>query len=43
MYWTTKGKDERWLIELNDMELNYIYFETNSDDAGNKLDEDFVV
>ena len=33
------------LVELNDMELNYIYFgdETDSDDASNNLDEDFAL
>ena len=33
------------LMELNDMELNYIYFgeETDSNDASNNLDEDFAL
>ena len=33
------------LVELNDMELNYIHFgdETDSDDASNNLDEDFAL
>ena len=33
------------LVELNDMELNYIYFgdETDSDDASNNLNEDFAL
>ena len=31
------------LTELNDRELNYTYFETDSDDASNKSDEDFVI
>ena len=31
------------LMELTDKELNYIYFETDLDDASNKSDEDFVV
>ena len=31
------------LIELNDTELNYIYFETDSDDASNMSNEGFVV
>ena len=32
-------------MELNDTELNYIYFgdETDSDDASNDSDEDFVL
>ena len=30
------------LMKLNDVELNYIYFETDSADASNKSDEDFV-
>ena len=30
-------------VDLNDTELNYIYFETDSDDTSNKLDEDIVV
>ena len=30
------------LMELNDMELNYIYL-TDSDDASNKTDESFIV
>ena len=32
-------------MELNDTELNYIYFgdETDSDDASNDPDEDFVL
>ena len=30
-------------MELNNKELNYIYFETDSDDASNKSDEDVVV
>ena len=31
------------LMELNDTELNYIYFEMDLDDASNKPDKDFVV
>ena len=31
------------LMELNDAELNYIYFETDSDYANNRSDKDFVV
>ena len=31
------------LMELTDKELNYIYFEKDSDDASNKSDEYFVV
>ena len=31
------------LMELNDTELNYIYFETDSDDTNNKSDENFLV
>ena len=33
------------LMELNDMELNYIYFggETDSNDSSNNLDEDFAL
>ena len=31
------------LMGLNDTELNYIYFETDSDDASNKSDENFLV
>ena len=31
------------LIELNDTELNYIYFETDSDVVSNKSDEDFML
>ena len=31
------------LMELNGTELNYIYFEADSDDVSNKSDEDFVV
>ena len=31
------------LMEVNDTELNYIYFEADSHDASNKSDEDFVV
>ena len=31
------------LMELNDTELNYIYFDTDSDDASRISDEDFVV
>ena len=31
------------LMELNDTELNYKYFETDSADTSNKSDEDFVV
>ena len=32
-------------MELNDMELNYIYFgdETDSNDASNNLDEDVAL
>ena len=30
------------LIELNDTKLNYIYFETDPDDASNKSDEEFM-
>ena len=30
-------------MELNDTELNYIYFETDSDDTNNKSDENFLV
>ena len=32
-------------MELNDMELNYIYFgdETDSNDASNNLDKDFAL
>ena len=31
------------LMELNDTEFNYIYFEADSDDASNKSDEDFML
>ena len=31
------------LMELNDKELNYIYFDKDSDDASNKSDEDIVL
>ena len=31
------------LMELNDTELNCITFETDSDDASKKPDEDFVL
>ena len=31
------------LMELNDAELNYIFFETDSDHASNRPDKDFVV
>ena len=30
------------LMELNDTELNYIYFETDSDEANDNLDEDCI-
>ena len=30
------------IMELNDTELNYIYFETDSDDVSYNLDEDFM-
>ena len=31
------------LMELNDAELNYIFFETDSDYASNRSDKNFVV
>ena len=31
------------LMELNDTELNYTFFETDSDYASNRSDKDFVV
>ena len=30
-------------MEINDTELNYMYFEMNSDDGSKKPDEDFVL
>ena len=36
-YWPGKRKNERWLDGFK-WELNYIYFETDSDDASNKSD-----
>ena len=42
----TEPENERLsddLMELNDTELNYIYYETDSDDASKKSDEGFVV
>ena len=30
-------------MELNDEELNYIYFDKDSDDASNKSDENIVL
>ena len=30
------------IMELNDTELNYIYFETDSDDVSYNLDVDFM-
>ena len=30
-------------MELNDTELNYIYFKRDSDNASNKLNENFVL
>ena len=30
------------LMELHDTELNYIYFETDSDEANDNLDEDCI-
>ena len=30
-------------MEINDKELNYMYFEMDSDDGSKKPDEDFVL
>ena len=33
MYWTGKERMSNDIMELNDTDLNYIYFERDSDDA----------
>ena len=38
-----KGSMSDDLMELNDTELNYIYFETDSDVVSNKSDEYFML
>ena len=43
MYWNRKERMSDDLMELNDTELNYTYFETDSDGISYKSDEGFML